>query len=326
MKTGGQLARFASLSGIALVLVLVPALAAPACFKPNVQDGGFKCATGATPCPDGFKCEVSTNLCKRNPSDGGAGKGGKGGGAGGMGGVAGGGEGGTGGQTPCFDAMPNCEPSDAGICDPYCQSGCSDCHQKCSANTANELTCNTPTKSKLAGTLEACSISYRGTSMQADDCAQGNVCVDENVCFPRCFRFCRSDQDCDNSFCDRDVNGQKTCGIPYVDTCTPLMVGLNAGCSSGLACYISATHSEHTFCDCPQGSGHIGDDCARSVDCSPGLACAYILVGVGKATCRQVCDLSKNGTDCGVNGTRCNPYQGASGNGTANARWGFCSG
>src|SRR5690349_13274601 len=189
MRTEGQLARFASLSGIALVLALVPALAAPACFKPNVQDGGFKCATGSTPCPDGFTCEVSTNLCKRNPSDGGAGKGGKGGGAGGMGGAAGGagGEGAMGGeggvQTPCFDAMPNCEPSDAGICDPFCQSGCGDCHQKCSVSTASELTCNPPTKIKLAGTLEACSIAFRGSSMQADDCAQGSVCVDENVCF-----------------------------------------------------------------------------------------------------------------------------------------------
>jgi hypothetical protein len=330
MRTARQLATFASLTRIALVLA---ALAGAGCFKPNVRDGGFKCADGGTPCPEGFLCDHNDGLCWKS-LDGGAGKGGKGGGGvGGMAGAGGGagasGMGGGGGQLPCFQPKAGCDPADGGdLCDPVCQSGCSGCRDKCSVNTAGALTCAPPTRTKLAGPLEACSISNPGTATQADDCAPGSVCVDVDVCFPRCFVFCRSDQDCPGALCERAISGssQRACSIPFNDTCTPLGGSANTGCGVAMACYLAASHPEHTYCDCPQSDGREGDDCARSRDCNPGLACTY-LPNDGKATCRRVCDLTLNGTDCGSSGGSCRAYPGASGTNPtimSNMRWGFC--
>ena len=311
---------------VTLSFVLYLAVSGAACFKPNIADGGFRCAASGTLCPDGFTCDLAAGLCRKLPFDGGAaGKGGIGGAAGADGAAGAGGAGG-GPSLPCFEPKPSCEPSDAGRCDPYCQSGCAGCRDKCSVSTSGDLTCNPPTSTQLVGTLQACSISSAGLPAQSDDCEPGSVCIGDEVCFARCFRFCRTDQDCDNASCSRDVGGgQKACGIPYQDTCSPLMIPFNSGCGVvGMACYLSATHPEHTFCDCPVGYGTSGAVCTRSRDCNPGLACTYI-PSVGKAQCMQVCELSKDGSEC-INGGVCRQYHGASGAEPAHARWGFCPG
>jgi hypothetical protein len=176
---------------------------------------------------------------------------------------------------------------------------------------------------KLAGTLEACAVSNRGTPDQSDNCEPGNVCIEGESCFPRCFRLCDSDQGCVDAFCDRVApSGAKVCGVANVDTCSPLMVPRNSGCGVGMACYLSATHPDHTFCDCPLGNGTTGADCSRSRDCNPGLACAYIL-SLGRATCQQTCELAGGGSEC-VNGGNCRQYRGASGDEAPHPRWGFC--
>jgi hypothetical protein len=297
-------------------------LAGTACFKPNIQTGGFRCADGGV-CPDGFKCDfnLAQPLCVTQLSDGGVG------GKGGLGGM--GGSGGMGGQTApsCFDARPDCTPSDdAGICDPFCQTGCG-CREKCSVNNAGTLTCNEPTKPVLKGTLAACSVSSRGAPEQADDCAPGHVCLEEE-CNPRCYRFCRGDQDCDNAPCDRTAGagGPKVCDVPFT-SCTPLGGTKNVGCGIGaMACYLSSSHSDQTVCDCPFNAGTSNDDCSRSRDCNAGLACTYV-IGAGKSICLQVCDLMAipNGSDC-LSGTigSCMPYKGASGTGAPHPRFGVC--
>ena len=107
----------------------------------------------------------------------------------------------------CFDAKPGCEPADAGserICDPFCQTGCAGCREKCSVNTSSALTCNQVTSTTLKAVLEGCIISSGGSGAQSDDCEPGLVCLDEE-CGARCYQFCRSDQDCANAGCDRAV-------------------------------------------------------------------------------------------------------------------------
>jgi hypothetical protein len=300
--------------GIGALLALPVVLCA--CFNPMIADGGFRCsAEGA--CPEGFQCEAETGLCKLHPAsivsggDGGSGDGGKGDAAD------------AGGKPACFEARQGCERSMGGICDPYCQAGC-ECGQKCSVNTAGEATCNPPSLPTLVGTLEACTIYSSGSPSQSDDCAPGHVCVEGETCSPRCFRFCRSDRDCDNAYCDRVVGHgtQRVCGLPNTDACTPLGVPSNVGCGPGMACYVSSTHSDHTLCDCPRSDGRIGSTCTAERDCNPGLACAYLLT-VGKAQCLQVCELTKNGADC-INGGNCRQYRGAAGDAPPHARWGFC--
>ena len=82
---------------------------------------------------------------------------------------------------PCFDAKPACDPSDAGICDPYCQTGCG-CREKCSVNTAGTLTCN-PLGPDCAGILKGCVIQSSRFAVQTDNCGPGQVCID-NECGP----------------------------------------------------------------------------------------------------------------------------------------------
>ena len=134
---------YARLLRAALILACIGGVAAAVhgCYKPAITNGGLACGTSTTPsdqCPDGFKCNPVDHMCWKPGTGptGGTGGGTDAGGAGGSGGMAGtGGRGGTGGGNadggPCFDARPNCDPSDAGICDPFCQTGCG-CHQKCS--------------------------------------------------------------------------------------------------------------------------------------------------------------------------------------------------
>ncbi len=323
MSGARQLDRFAAFRRLVLgSALLVAALAGAGCFKPKIAEGGFKCADGGV-CPEGFQCDYAQGaVCVTHLSDGGAGKGGKGGvgGTGGTGGMA--------GQPPvsCFDAKPDCEPSDAGICDPFCQSGCAGCRDKCSVNTLAALTCNEPTTTTLVGTLGACSVTNSGTDAQADDCAPGHVCLEEE-CFPRCYRFCRSDNDCNNAGCDRTVAGstQKACDVEFKDTCSPLPGSGNTGCGTGsIACYISSAHPDRTLCDCPFQAVGEGKDCKRSRDCIPGLACSYVM-SQGKSQCLQVCDLNLavNGSDC-INGGGCRVFRGALGTGTPHVRYGVC--
>jgi hypothetical protein len=320
---GGTIVRAGRLAPIlAAAALLAPALAGSGCFKPNITDGGFRCADGGI-CPDGFKCDQGGFCVKHLPDGGVGGKGGKAGG----GGVSG--TGGTGGEAmpSCFDANPGCEPSDAGtdadLCDPFCQTGCGGCHEKCSVNTASALTCNDVTSTRLKGLLEACTISSGGSDSQSDDCAPGLVCLADGCSSGRCYQFCRKDEDCGNAACDRALGptGQKVCDVPYAD-CNP--VGSTSGCSGSakVACYLSSTRPDHTVCDCPFMAVTEQNNCERSRDCIRGLVCAAVPGMSGTKWCLRTC---KGDTDCpsGDKGS-CRAYKGSSGTGPENPTYGFC--
>jgi hypothetical protein len=305
--------------------LFAPVLAGSACFKPRIKEGGFTCAPGGV-CPEDFQCDPRSNTCWTMLPDGGLG------GRGGVGGKGGGGVSGAGGMggetTPsCFDAKPGCEPSDAGtdadICDPFCQTGCAGCREKCSVNTASTLTCNEVTSTRLKGLLEGCIISSAGSGAQSDDCEPGLVCLADGCGSGRCYQFCRKDDDCVNAACDRPIgtSGQKVCDVPYAN-CNP--VGSTSGCSGSatVACYLSSTRPDHTVCDCPYKAVTEQNPCERSRDCVRGLVCSAVPGMSGTQWCLRTCKVD---ADCpsGDLGS-CHPYKGSSGTGPVNTTYGFC--
>jgi hypothetical protein len=251
------------------------------------------------------------------------------------------GTGGTGGKDagPCLDAIANCQPSDAGMCDPVCNTGCTaDCHTKCSVNSAGTLTCNVPTTTRVTTLLSACDQSSFGAN-QTDDCQPGQVCIEENSCGARCYQFCRGDSDCTNgASCSIAAGGgYKMCDVPPV-TCDPVNGGTaKSSCgntNSLIGCYLSST-SKATLCDCQNnraagtGNGSPGDSCTHSRDCFAGLVC-YDPTGHGTSQCWKVCRLP--GADAGSAQTgevgctvasNCSPI--LLPNGTTNPTYGFCN-
>ena len=314
--------RPASRLGWLFALAILTALG---CYKPKIKDGGLRCNLDAgvgKSCPEGFKCDLATQTCWRNL------------------------DGGVDRASDVvdmridepmpeapvcvpFDARPNCTPDAGGLCDPYCQSGC-DCGKKCSVNSAGALTCNPPVSSGFPKKeMDSCTPLSTTPPNESDNCAPGMVCIEEG-CFPRCFQFCRNDQDCPASACTRDIpahTGQKVCDVPFMDSCVPLPSGQNTGCgnaNSAMACYISSTNPTHTVCDCPFNAVGANSPCSRSRDCIKGLVC--VDRGLGQPTCLQVCKLSNNGSDCLSNPTAgaCHPYTGIPLGQTPHPTFGFC--
>jgi hypothetical protein len=277
------------------------------CYKPNIKPGALICASNNA-CPDGFRCLTDRNphLCFPNSYDAGAtggnaGQGGEGGAAGaGTGGTPGTG-GGGGVDAACLPPVAPCNPSDAGACDPVCNIGCGQCFQKCSVDTVGDLTCNALSSSgPPVGILQLCAQSQSSSdkTTQSDNCQPGSACVAHNVCGQRCYQFCRSNADCQQTgaTCSIDAGGgQKYCDVPTV-ACDPVN-GLSSSmppyskCPLPGGCYLSAD-SGNTLCDCYSNNGPrgVGDTCTRSRDCYPGLVCIDPTSNSGKH-CYKVCRL-----------------------------------
>jgi hypothetical protein len=335
--------------------LLALALVGSGCFKPKILPGAFACGDGGTGskgiCPDGLQCDPSTNLCVTTikGSAGSAGMGGAAGkgGQGGQGGAAGMaatggtiGTGGTGGKDagPCLDPIANCQSSDAGMCDPVCNTGCTaDCHDKCSVNSSGMPTCNAPMGPRMPGLLGACDQSNFGPA-QTDDCQPGQACVTQNSCGPRCYQFCRGDTDCSNgASCSIAAGGgYKMCDVPPV-ACDPVNgPTAKSSCGTGsllIGCYLSSTLM-NTICDCQNNrtdgmNGAPKDMCSRSRDCFAGLVC-YDAMGQGTKQCWKVCRLpsADGGTappgevGCTV-ASSCSPM--LLPNGMNNPTYGFCN-
>ena len=321
-------------------------LASGACFRPKILSGGFKCDTtpGAKSCPDDFVCvggfcvtpatDAGTDMAK--------------GGSGGMGGGGGGGGGGhqvdAATDLPCLPAVPNCQPSDAGLCDPVCNVGCTQCDQKCSAITtlasnngflSGDLTCNplilTPPGSAPKGALANCTQHSASMNKQTDDCAPGMVCL-ALECASRCYQLCRSTADCtNNATCSRDAGGGYSfCDVPptFCDP-TPAPYG-QTGCTANataMGCYMG-TDTKQTVCDCPFGANQNGgmqrgQGCTHSRQCGVGLVC-FDYTGTGSPICLQVCHLPGDGgtnTECSLGARTCSAF--SSGN-NANKVYGYC--
>src|SRR3954469_11955795 len=132
------------------------------CYKPNVKDGGLKCnldAGAGKSCPEGFRCDMSMLTCWRHP-DGGVDR-----------------PSSDGADAPvdvpmekppdvCFDAKPNCTPTDAALCDPFCQTGCG-CIEKCSVNTAGTPTCNQLVPGQVRTVQQPCEAQSSGSAQQS---------------------------------------------------------------------------------------------------------------------------------------------------------------
>jgi hypothetical protein len=301
------------------MMLLVASGAIVSCYKPTIGNM-LKCNlnAGTHACPDGFKCETASGFCRRNPStdaaidhpDADAGR-----------------DGPTDTQVgpTCLDAgRGGCTPSsDAGICDPYCQTGCDGCRKKCSVNTLQTVTCNDVPLGPTAGLMQFCTPLSTDLPGQTDNCEPGHVCITDG-CFDRCYRFCRQDSDCTNAGCNREViaGGQKVCDVPFVD-CTPLPGNANTGCGGGtMACYLSSSHPNRTVCDCPFNAVGANGPCTRSRDCVPGLVCVD-RGPMQPGVCLQVCRLGTD--DCGTgNPMSCRNYTGRPLGTTMHATYGYC--
>ena len=301
-----------------LALLLVGAAHQIACYKPSIvdgYDGGFRCNLNAGPdhrCPEGFQCDTMVQKCVRQIRDAG-----------------------TDGNTDATDAevepiclmpRPNCTATPGtGMCDPYCQKGCTGCLDKCSVNTVGALTCKPLAGGQRRKLLEPCQVQMLSDPPnQIDQCEPGLVCL-VDACgggdAGRCYQFCRSDMECTNAPCNREVGGSgsgfKVCDVPF-DDCSPLAPPNNTGCTgSALGCYIASSDVSKTICDCqtPPGARE-GDVCTLSRECNVGLVCLDTN-GQGTKQCTRVCRLNPN--SCLV-GTCRMIIQG----GVVNTTFGFC--
>jgi hypothetical protein len=282
------------------------------CYKPNIADGGLRCNVdaGTKSCPEGFKCDLTSQRCYRNP-DGGPD---------------------TSDADANIDRMPDepmpicypprdsCTPG-SGMCDPFCRTGCG-CREKCSVNTDGALTCNELAPGQQRTLMQPCQIQSAKTLDQTDQCAPGLVCLEDSCSggsSGRCYQFCRTNADCTDAPCDKTIGGGvKVCDVPF-DDCTPLAAGANTGCpGTALGCWLSTSDPSKTICDCqfPPGLGE-DDLCMRSRECNPGLVCVD-RNNMGFKSCTRVCRLGV-ASDC--LGSTCATY---SEGGVSNSTYGFC--
>jgi hypothetical protein len=336
--------------------VLGALLAAVGCFKPNIANRGYKCGDGGA-CPDNFTCDKPSGVCVQN----GTATGGAGGkaGQGGEAGQATGGTTGTGGQAgmdagvdhACLDPIASCQPTDAGLCDPVCNTGCGQCYEKCATDSTGALMCNSPCKTingktvcpppagtQLYGVLQLCDQFSIG-SKPTDDCAPGETCIQANNCGNRCYKYCRNSNDCTNgASCSKDAGGGNTlCDVPPV-ACDPVngaaRTSASSGCPGTTWCYLSGT-SNTTLCDCQNirtdgKNGSVGDVCVRSRDCFGGLVCLDPTGSSTTKNCYKVCRLPNSDGGVPVQSSEqpcstvpCSPI--LLPNGMTNPTYGFCN-
>jgi hypothetical protein len=268
-------------------------LLAVGCYKPDIQNGGFRCNQNGKACPDGFLCDAPTNTCRRTASDGGKD-------------IAsdtrdGGVDTITDGtsdraEVACLPPVAGCTPQAASGCDPVCQTGCP-CAEKCSANSAGVVGCHVPLANPRRQAGESCDISAAGSATQTDNCAPGLVCL-ADACGSRCYAFCRADGDCPGSTCTRDAGGGvKICDVPLT-ACNPVGTQAQTACPvSAQGCYVSAAKPDQTMCDCPFGAQGNGASCTFTRDCVPGMLCVDAN-NTSDLRCHPVCTIGLSCLGC----------------------------
>jgi hypothetical protein len=302
--------RAPAVGAVAWLAILVAAGAVgDGCYKPVIDDGGFKCAPTGKKCPDGLSCG-SDGRCWQMPlissSDAGDGK------------VMS--DAGDGGDADAMCALgvvaPLCQAAAAAgqSCNPACQTGC---------------TCG---RCNVVGKATAC-VAAGGTVKlgdpcklgSGDNCAPGLVCRKE-ACgngLARCYKHCTSTDQCPGSRCQLAIpddtgaaSGFLACDVTP-QTCDP--VG-NTGCPDlALNCYL--TGANDTLCDCPLNPakpGKAGAACTFYNDCDGGFVCVGGVGGVAATRCRFACSLTASPSGC-PSGVNCVPV------GTS-AKFGYCDG
>ncbi|HEX4404635.1 MAG TPA: hypothetical protein VH560_07395 [Polyangia bacterium] len=245
------------------------------CYKPQIQDGGFLCATSGQRCPDGFSCY--DNHCSRSPAtqpqkD-----------------ASTTGDAATESMcaSPPVTALCATVPAASDACNPTCQTGCA-CGR---CNVVGDAPACVP-----SGTVQLGGICRPG---DADNCGPGLICLTE-ACgngLARCYQHCTDDAQCKNTICTipiedaKGINTRfKTCDVPP-SACNPVS---NSGCPDpAFNCYITSTGT--TLCDCPSSPdptklGKNGATCDLYNDCAPEFVCIN-LDGNGPR-CHFACDVT----------------------------------
>ena len=278
------------MGGIAALGLAAVVLLGIDCYKPSVESGGLRCATGAKACPDGFTCTGDFCVSSSEVPDGSVGTGGHGGASGGH--VGSGGQLGSGGL-----------PGTGGV------SG------------TGGITGGGGNMSDVPRAVgETCTITDLDAADQSDNCVTGAVCAQDcaqNICFPTC----STDDDCPTSSCTRvTMSGTKICELAYM-ACDPHAQPGQQGCGGSTYCYLLSSASapsggSRTVCDCNTGEGMVGSACMDSRDCFPGLVCP-VATAPGGGFCRQACDPSGllTTTGCSSLTSGCHAY---------GPKWGYC--
>ncbi|MDB4980540.1 MAG: hypothetical protein JWM82_1292, partial [Myxococcales bacterium] len=199
------------------LVVALALLSAAGCYKPVIDDGGYKCASSGKKCPDGLTCG-SDNRCWLKPqvvsnndaSDGKI--------------MSDAGDAAAEAMCALAVVTPPCTdaPAAGQTCNPTCQTGCG-CGR-----------CNVVGKATAcvaAGTVKLGELCKLGTG---DDCAPGLICRKE-ACgngLARCYQHCTKSEQCAGSFCQLSIDdGGKATGFTVCDvaprTCDPVT---NMGC------------------------------------------------------------------------------------------------
>jgi hypothetical protein len=205
----------------------------------------------------------------------------------------------------CLSPVTPCAPSDAGRCDPVCNTGCGKCYEKCSVDPVGDLTCNPlSTQGAPAGILTLCQLAQTVSSdptTRSDNCQPGSACITHNVCGARCYQFCRKNSDCQtNASCSIDAGGGNSfCDVPTMN-CNPVNGAASnpatSHCPAGStlqSCYLSS-ETGNTVCDCYQAGAAKGQPCVHARDCFGGLTCTDPF-GQGNKLCYKVCRLPGDG-------------------------------
>jgi hypothetical protein len=245
MATGRTLVR------AAWVVVLAAGWAGAGCYKPRIEDGGFRCTDGGA-CPEGFHC-LGDGVCHK------------------------------GAAMKCTAANPRidpiCAPERGNDCDPVCQSRC-DCG-RCNF-VGGGLACVLP------GNKQRGEVCNRNSDDCAPGNTCVPECATIGRCYRLCGTAgVGNDALCDGDPCNYTVgtiaSGELLACQPPLPTCNP--VGDSNDCGHAeLGCYVT---SEGVLgCDC-KGPGEPGGTCSTFSSCIPGYRC----IEIGVRTCYKTCRL-----------------------------------
>src|SRR5580698_9083944 len=257
-----------------LLLVLGLALPATSCYRPNITSGVLECAAGATPCPDGFKC--NDGRCYQ-------------------------GDGGPACESP--PPTPSCstDPAAGQTCNPTCDKGCA-----CGfCSVVNGATTCVTTAAGSANVGDICDPT------KPAPCQKGLYCKAEcdstDPAFGRCYKFCdvasdcqicNGDGACQTTTCTVSATSTSSAGQPFsfrlcsqpAQDCAP--TGATSGCpttDSALACY---SQNDEAYCYCkgtiPPNSTTM--TCNFVGDCIPGYSCVNLGGGSSSGnSCLSTC-------------------------------------
>jgi hypothetical protein len=245
------------------IVLLGPLSFLAGCYRPSIESGGFKCATGNV-CPDGFHCVTSNNRCYQGDA----------------------GPEAPACALPVVKATCTAEPASGQECNPACQG--------CACGRCNVVN-GTAVCNRTAGAKDVNEIC----DLAADDCKAGLYCQPEcnTPGFGRCYQFCSTAMDCPAGIScstaarDQSTSQQTTFKVCDLEpqSCDPIgQTGCPSSPSSGdiLGCYYS--YFGKSYCDC-KGTIPTGMSCSTNNSCAPGETCLQLS---GKTQCVQLCPLS----------------------------------